>query len=496
MARQKKRKKSIKDDQTGGIIKKQFRGLQMLAVLMFLIFLGLNVGAFYLYFGRLQGLEVSEYMVGLVISSTSIILFGLIVILAINARQNKTRKLVAQVSEDEMNQLRASAKRAEALQEMASVMRTTLNFEKVVEASIDACAAAMEELGIPRKSVVVGVLTYQDNRLYVVSSHRLGEQKNQWVTGQQGALGEALQYAEPVVTNDARNDPELREFSGLRKCQTIICDPLRVGFDLYGVMIIGSEVGIKLGKDDLEMFRAIADQSVIALRNAQLYENLEREKQRLIEAEVEARKQLARALHDGPTQSVAAIAMRINFVRSLLNAEPEAAASELEKVEQLAKDTGKEIRGMLFTLRPLILDEKGLAAAVEEVMQRIHDTDGLNMRLLGGEAGDLLNQRAQTTVFYIIEEALGNARKYSRAKMVEVRMWQEENLFVARIQDDGVGFDVNDVMDGYSERGSLGMVNIQERATMVDGSVQIESAVGQGTAITLVVPLDKHGAHV
>ena len=76
---------------------------------------------------------------------------------------------------------------------------------------------------------------------------------------------------------------------------------------------------------------------------------------------------------------------------------------------------------------------------------------------------------------------------------MEVRLWQEDGLFVARVQDDGVGFDLDEVMGSYENRGSLGMINLRERAEMIDGSIQIDSEPGRGTSITLVVPLDKQG---
>ena len=184
--------------------------------------------------------------------------------------------------------------------------------------------------------------------------------------------------------------------------------------------------------------------------------------------------------------------MRVNFIRSLLERDPEQAQDELDKVEQLARDTSKEIRGMLFTLRPLVLETEGLAAAIETVINRIEETDGLPIRMLGEDAAELLDEKAQSVVFSIVEEALGNARKYSEATQVQVRFWREGDLFVAQIEDNGVGFDVESVNDNYSSRGSLGLVNMHERAERVDGSVRIESQSGKGTRVTLVVPLD-HG---
>jgi signal transduction histidine kinase len=183
--------------------------------------------------------------------------------------------------------------------------------------------------------------------------------------------------------------------------------------------------------------------------------------------------------------------MRLNYVRRISSSEPEKAAVELKKIEELAKRTSKEIRSMLFTLRPLLLESQGLGAALKSVMDRIHDADNdIELRLVGSENGALLNSMNQGVVFSIIEEALTNARKYAKANVVEVRLWQEDDLFVARITDDGVGFDPDEVKSDYNSRGSLGMINMHERSERIDGSLSIESAPDAGTTVTLVVPLD------
>jgi signal transduction histidine kinase len=166
---------------------------------------------------------------------------------------------------------------------------------------------------------------------------------------------------------------------------------------------------------------------------------------------------------------------------------------ELQKVEELAKQTSKEIRGMLFTLRPLVLETQGLEAAIQTVIDRLIENDGLNIQFVGGQYSEILDDSAQSVVFSIVEEALGNARKYAKAKLVEVRFWQEEGLFVALVQDNGVGFDTQDVNRDYSSRGSLGMINMRERAERIDGSLRVESVINKGTKVTIVVPLDKHG---
>jgi signal transduction histidine kinase len=259
-------------------------------------------------------------------------------------------------------------------------------------------------------------------------------------------------------------------------------------------MVIGADTAVHFDRDHIDLFKAVGDQAVIALQNAQLYQRLEAEKQRLIEADEEARKELARDLHDGPTQSIAAIAMRMGFARTMIDQDPARAKDELLKVEALAKRTSAEIRGMLFTLRPLVLEAQGLGPAIDALLRRYSESDGIEMHLLGAENGSLLSKRAQVVAFAIVEEALNNARKYSRATLIEVRLWQTDGLFVAAVRDNGVGFDTYDINRDYSTRGSLGMVNMRERAERIDGSLRVESSPESGTTVTLVVPLDKHGA--
>lgn len=472
------------------VIRREFRILLLVAIVIFVAVIAANVYAFRTFSTAANPTSTIFYV------STGLLLFAAVLVLTfLLLKKGGMEERVRAAVEGELGSLRAANKRAKSLQEMASTLRATLSFERVVDSALDVCSAVLAEMGVPARNFVGAVLLYEGDVLVPMADRGLGRDVKLRVAGERGIIADALQKAEPAITKEPRNDPEVSQFTGFRNCEVVIAVPLRVEFQIYGVMLIASKTPVVIEPEQLDMFIAVADQAVIALRNAQLYESLAKEKQRLIEADEEARKQLARDLHDGPTQSVAAIAMRINFVRSLLQHEPETAMSELEKVEELAKETGKDIRHMLFTLRPLVIEEQGLGAAVDQVLSRIREAEGPRMKLslVGSEYGDLLSKRARGVVFAVIEEALGNARKYSGAEKIEVRFWQDKDLFVAQIKDDGVGFDVEDVMDGYSSRGSLGMVNMQERADMVDGSIKVESAPGKGTKITLIVPLDKHG---
>ncbi|MFW6183285.1 MAG: GAF domain-containing sensor histidine kinase [Chloroflexota bacterium] len=474
-------------------LKNEFRRFNWLLILLLLLLVALLGGAVYLLSAYL-GDTLSAWLPTLVISTLMLLSVGLIVLLLASALGNRVQTQVHELVGEELQELRAANDRARSLQAMASTLRATLSFERVVEAALDVCSLALEEMGIPSRTLVGAVFLYEDEQLVpVVTRSFIPHDRDQRIDGQKGIIGEALKQADPTVSSDPQSDPELSKLLTFQSCETAVCIPLRAGFQIFGAMIIGTEVPVSYEEEHLELFNSVADHAVIALQNAKLYQDLKAEKQRIIQADEDARRELARDLHDGPTQSVAAIAMRVNFIRSLIPRDPDQAVIELDKVEKLARHTSQEIRGMLFTLRPLVLETEGLAAAIDTVVERIQQSHNLPIRFTGEETAALLDEHAQSIVFSIVEEALNNARKYSEASHVQVRLWREDDLFVAQVRDDGVGFDIKSVNESYSTRGSLGMVNMQERAERVDGSLRIDSRPGKGTAVTLVVPLDKHG---
>jgi len=235
---------------------------------------------------------------------------------------------------------------------------------------------------------------------------------------------------------------------------------------------------------------------VVAIQNARLYHDLEQEKERMTEIQEEARKKLARDLHDGPTQSVAALAMRVNFARRLMDRDARAAAEELFKVEDLARRATKEIRHMLFTLRPLILESQGLVAALQSMAEKMKETYDQNVVIEANpEVVSQIEVGKQGVIFYIAEEAVNNARKHAQAAHIWVRLKEAgKDLALLEIEDDGVGFDLESVDATYDHRGSLGMVNMRERTELVNGVLQLDSAEGRGTRIRVIIPLTEDAA--
>jgi len=396
---------------------------------------------------------------------------------------------------------RAETERLRAIYELSSTLTASLSYKRVLDSALDMGSNAINpNLDIEEERderLVSAVLLFNDKVLTVGSARRFTQADMRAVLhGNDGVLKKVVDEGEAVFTQDVGYDPELGRIVALRTCSSAYCFPLRSGFNVYGVMLFAHPDRNYFTPERRGLLDIIGRQAVIAIQNASLYQDLIEEKERMVEVQEEARKKLARDLHDGPTQSVAAMAMRVNLVRRMLAKNPKEAAEELQKIEELGLRTTKEIRHMLFTLRPLILESQGLNAALQAMAEKMRETYGQNV-LINVEEGLLADMEMgkQGVIFYIIEEAVNNARKHANAGHIWVRLRPyETGIALLEIEDDGLGFDVAAVHKSYDKRGSLGMVNLRERSELVTGLLNIDSAPGKGTKIQVYIPLDEEAA--
>ncbi|GAB4531206.1 MAG: hypothetical protein Fur0018_19050 [Anaerolineales bacterium] len=391
--------------------------------------------------------------------------------------------------------------RSGLIYELVSTLSATLNYQRVLESALDVSTRVLTTPGQGVGALVSAFLLFEhddanpDRMVLRVRSARGFTPADQRKTleGLAGLLADAIEHGESTHSHNVDQDPELTRIVALRSCKSAYCIPIRAGLETYGVLLFAHQQPEFFTKERCELLDIVGHQAMIAMQNARLYSDLALEKEHMMEIQEEARKKLARDLHDGPTQSVAAIAMRVNFARRLMERDASAAATELEKIEELARRTTKEIRHMLFTLRPLVLESKGLAAALGSMAEKMRETYGQNVLIeVQPEAVNQLEMGKQAVVFYIAEEAVNNARKHAEAAHIWVRLkLLQPDIAMLEIQDDGVGFDLGAVDATYDNRGSLGMVNMRERTELVNGFLHINSAVGKGTQIQVVIPLNE-----
>jgi len=381
-------------------------------------------------------------------------------------------------------------------------LTVTLNYSRVLEKSLDAAFLALRLSDLSTDRLISAVLLFSEEEMAVpdlVVAYGRGLPRpdmTQRVPGIAGLLEKVIESGDPHMTQELAADPELKQFISFRACSSGFCFPLRAGLDTFGVMLFAHPEKNYFTNDAQEIINTVGHQAQIAMQNAHLFQELKTERDQIIKVQKEAQRRLARALHDGPTQSVAAIPMQISRARHLLSRDVNAAAEVLYQTEELARKTSQQIRHMLFTLRPLVLDSEGLIAALQSMAEKTKETFGQNVLVeTDVQLVEQLDLNTQTVIFTIAEEAVNNARKHAKAEHIWVKVQRlQPDLAFLEIEDDGKGFLVDDVMGNYDDRGSLGMLNMRERAELVQGVFHIKSIPGEGTQIQVVLPLTPDAA--
>ena len=200
------------------------------------------------------------------------------------------------------------------------------------------------------------------------------------------------------------------------------------------------------------------------------------------------RNRLARDLHDGPAQSMAAALFGVDLAVAALNSSPEAARAELLNARALLRDALDDIRGMMTGLRPRILEDRGLVAALESLA----GTTPLWGPLLtvashGFTPGERLAPDMELALYRIAQEAVSNARRHGAAGQVQVSIERASKSITLNVRDDGHGFLPHRI--GPPSMAGHGLPGMRERAKALGGELTIESSPGKGTLVAVTAPI-------
>jgi len=211
--------------------------------------------------------------------------------------------------------------------------------------------------------------------------------------------------------------------------------------------------------------------------------------ERVIKAQEEERRRVARDIHDGPAQMMANAVLQVEIVERLLTQDPSAAASELKDLKRIINDSLNDLRRIIFDLRPMILDDLGLAPALRRYTDDFTSRHSLpvEMKVLGVETR--IDPIIEVALFRIVQEALHNARKHALASRVVVTLGYGPDAVGVSIEDNGKGFDPNGVSRNWGQSEKFGLSGMKERAKLFGGSLDVDTAPGEGTKITVRIPV-------
>ncbi|EGD50947.1 DegS sensor signal transduction histidine kinase [Thermoanaerobacter ethanolicus JW 200] len=204
---------------------------------------------------------------------------------------------------------------------------------------------------------------------------------------------------------------------------------------------------------------------------------------KIIEAQEEERKRIAREIHDGPAQAMANVLLKSELCERLITKDVEQAKVELKNLKDIVQQSLKEVRKIIYDLRPSALDDLGLIPALSRYIKNFSEETGIAVDFTVLSDYKRLSPEIEITCFRVIQEALTNIKKHSRAKNASVKFEFGMRFISIIIKDDGIGFDKENIGQGY------GLMGMKERVEILNGKFEISSFKNKGTQIYISIPV-------
>lgn len=268
--------------------------------------------------------------------------------------------------------------------------------------------------------------------------------------------------------------------------------PLRAQSRVIGLV---EAYGPSLNRESEEFLSSLCTQAAIALDNSRLYEKLLEHEQRLenlvdrmVRTQEDERRRVAHEIHDGLTQTLIAINHHLQVFSEDFASQDPAGQERLDRILQLAHSATDESQRITFGLRPTVLEDFGVGAAIRSEVESL-EAQGFQVSYTNGLGELRLPEGVEITLYRIAQEALANVRKHARVDSAELALYREGGEVRLRISDRGVGFDPTDVPDPES----LGLIGMRERAELIGGRLELESRPGFGAEIKVAAPHPEGG---
>jgi two-component system sensor histidine kinase DegS len=206
----------------------------------------------------------------------------------------------------------------------------------------------------------------------------------------------------------------------------------------------------------------------------------------IVNAQEAERQRLSRQMHDGPAQALSNFILQTEIAMRLLDVDPVQAKDELGNLKTSAMGTFQKVRNFIFELRPMMLDDLGLIPTIRKYADAFKEQTGLDVNVTVTGTERRLEPYLEVMIFRAIQELLGNAARHSQSTLIKVQVDLGNDLARVSVDDNGKGFDP----DSVKLSSNLGLKLIRERAEMLGGNFEIDSAPGKGTRISFVVPVE------
>lgn len=280
-----------------------------------------------------------------------------------------------------------------------------------------------------------------------------------------------------------------------RRSKSLYMLPLQVKDRFTGAIFLGKDKLLQFSEEERELLSAIGNLVAIAIENARLYDDLRYDKevhkqllQQVMTAQEDERRRVAAELHDGVIQNLVSALFRLQLCSARTSdSQPEVRVT-LDEAQDIVNGGITEMRRIIAGLRPLVLDEMGLLMALKRYVRYLQEDAPLSIDFEPGDTElPALTPDAETALFRIVQEGANNILKHSGCSHARVAMDFSDHELILEIEDDGSGFE----LPGIQHRAThgFGLVGMRERAESLGGTLEVESCIGEGTSITVRIPM-------
>ena len=317
----------------------------------------------------------------------------------------------------------------------------------------------------------------------------------------EGFAGKVAQSGRSILLEDISSelDAARHDLINMEGLKAFVSVPLRAKDNVLGVMNVASYTPHYFTKRDKHLLHSIGDQLGMAIEQAKLYKTLNDGRQRYqmllrqsLTIQEEERRRIARELHDETSQDLTALALNLQAITEMVgmdNVDNTEIKAILRKAHTIALHAGAEITRLIRELRPTLLDTLGLPAAIRNLAETNLVSKGINVSLELEGMEQRLSPETELSLFRITQEAMGNIVRHSEAKNATIRLECNATKCVLRVEDDGKGFNVNEITSIDQKGRGAGLFGMKERVTLAGGECAIDSRLGQGTKIISKVPI-------
>ncbi|MGD9100633.1 MAG: PAS domain S-box protein [Anaerolineae bacterium] len=373
----------------------------------------------------------------------------------------------------------------QTLYNVTAVASESLNLEVVLEQSLKQSLAATRcQAGVIQLLDEAGG-TAEGEILRLIAEYGLPPRVKELIavlpSGGSAWSSWVVEHGKSLMIPDMSVDPRTPHTARAGLSFSYLGVPMRIRGEVIGALGVLGSVGQQFSTEEVALLASIADHVAVAVDNARLRRQAEQA------AVVGERARLARELHDSVTQSLYSLTLFAEAGREFAKAEEwKRVEQHLAWIGETTQQSLKEMRLLVYELRPPALEREGLVGALHQRLEAVEGRTGVKARLVAEELVEL-PARVQKGLYRIAQEALNNALKHAEATSVVVRLRAEGEGATRQVSlevvDDGIGFDP----EAVSDKGGLGLISMRERAENLAGEFAVLAAPGKGTKIQVVI---------